>query len=277
MPGFRKSKHLASLLLLLAVAVSPAMAYFKLSDAQGPLGTIHTVYITTDELPSIGTSVELKLGYQAEALAFVGLGEGNMMMDKNSSVTTGLDGSQQTMIVFGTVLNNDSDTLISLRFRSLVGAGDAALITLDDASVGGQQLDKSQYEGSGTINIEGDRVVELIAQSDISPPYPNPFGPSTQVKFSLGADSPIEFKIFTTSGVELASIPYTENEEAQQGFGYQLLTEGSVQEWKVGTVMPEGNYTLQLFPNPQNSASGLYILSMATATERFTIGLIHVK
>ncbi len=93
------------------------------------------------------------------------------------------------------------------------------------------------------------RVNELPEGYSLSQNYPNPFNPSTEIAFSIPAQSNVELKVFNLLGQEVATL--------------------------VNQTMAPGSYTVDF--NAANLASGMYVYRLKADNFVSTYKMVLMK
>jgi len=113
--------------------------------------------------------------------------------------------------------------------------------------VGGFLLSKKQRDNKANINIPPTEVT-------LSGNYPNPFNPTTSIKFGLPDAMPVEISIYSITGKKVSTLI---NQELSAGY-YQVNWDGT---GKSGNKVP----------------SGIYIYTLKAGSKRLTSKMLFAK
>ncbi|MBU1099525.1 MAG: T9SS type A sorting domain-containing protein [Bacteroidetes bacterium] len=101
------------------------------------------------------------------------------------------------------------------------------------------------------VYVVGVEEMDIIENFKVSPPYPNPFNPSTNILYSLPSHADISFLIYNSNGEEVWSSSATNQTVGQ----HQITWNGTDQH---GKHVSSGVYFYQLRVNPSSGTSTFF-------------------
>ena len=93
--------------------------------------------------------------------------------------------------------------------------------------------------GNITLPVEITDIESLPTQFTIEPAFPNPFNPSTTMKYGIPIDSEVTILIYDIMGRKLASL----FKDVQQAGWYEIIWNGALYN---GEIAPTGVYVIKL-------------------------------
>jgi|GEM_PF-5156068 len=251
------------------------MDAFEISDIEVVDGSLFELAVTAVDLETEGSNSIIKFRYPTNALYLetivfssdFGFSEGDFI------VTTSDDGNTQITVTTDSFLYT-ADTLFLLSMRFLEGGQNPAtiqpiLFTVDNIDI---------EIGTDLGIVKGPGRIRMIAETDLSPNYPNPFYTSTRIKFSIIEPTSVRFVIYDPKARVISDIPYEmNNAKPQNHFEYRLLADFATEIWDRDYILPTGQYTLELLPQRQSLPAGCYFLLMLTDNSTYGIRMVMLR
>ena len=201
--------------LVLAVfgllAVGPAWAQVSVSLPAGEIEAEETITLDVSVGDLTGMNVlsyEMDIEYDASIVKLTGVRlEGTLSEGKSvvanakeegvirvaAASATSFEGSGVLLTLEGTVVKEASSTLTFRKF--FFNEGDPAAATTDG---------QISISGSSTVSAEAD---EVPADFQLSGNYPNPFNPSTTIRFDLPQTAEVSVQVFDLLGHRVLATP----------------------------------------------------------------------
>ena len=101
--------------------------------------------------------------------------------------------------------------------------------------------------------VSGIEELDRPTQFQLFQNFPNPFNPSTTIKFNLSSDSPVHIKIFDVTGELIKTI----TADVQTAGEHEIVWDGTNDK---GIRQPSGIYVYQIVTNSQTDAKKMILL-----------------
>lgn len=210
------------------------MPSLKIGDVQAAASTNFSVPITAKNLVNVG-AISLKVKYNAALLNFTGISNAPANISFTSNASTGVISLGWFDATGNTPVSIDSAKLVDLNFSSTSTGSSNIEFLGGESEISnslGQIIVVEYINGSVQLVTDvAEQGNQLPTEYQLSQNFPNPFNPSTMIKYSIPKEGMVTLKVFDMLGKEVATL--------------------------VNKYQTPGNYSVNF--NASNLPSGVYI------------------